>query len=114
MLSIGETQINYSSIKQEISQPKWNETFYFFINTIETEIFVCKILNEKDDSVLGTIEIPITQLIQEDDLILEKRFEMISNNPILSGTIPKVFLKLRLKVRFLSLINYLINATFFN
>ena len=92
-----EEKILMSVPQTRTTNPRWNENHYFFIQNPETETLTCRIKDEKSSDTIATCHIPLTELLNESLMTLERGFELVSlqSSP---GYAPKLFMKLSLKV----------------
>ena len=85
-----------SSAKPRTTNPKWNENHYFFINNPEDEQLVCKIEDEKTKTTIAYCDLPVLELLNEEDLTVDRKFDL---NCMQAGYLPKLSMKLTLRVR---------------
>lgn len=88
-----------TSTKPRTTNPKWNETHYFFINSPENERLACKIQDEKSKSLIATLDFSIAELLNEPNLSTDRSFNLTC---LQAGYLPKLHMKLSLKVIFQS------------
>lgn len=64
--NIGETTIR-TSVKSDVKSPRWNETKYVLVNTLEQKLFfTCYDFNDiRKDTVIGKIEYDLKDLFQK-------------------------------------------------
>ena len=95
-----------SSPQPRCLNPKWNENHQFLIANPDTEAFVVQIREEKTETSIGSCEIRLTEILNESSLILERGFDLVglSSSGLsgggvgLNGQVPKVYMRLCLKV----------------
>lgn len=97
VLTIRDSQ-STSRAQPRTTNPKWNENHYFFINNPEDEQLVCKIEDEKTKSTIAYCDIPVIELLNEENLVVDRKFDM---SCMQAGYLPKINLKLTLRVFYL-------------
>lgn len=67
--NIGETTIR-TSVKSDVKSPRWNETKYVLVNTLEQKLyFTCYDFNDiRKDTVIGKVELELNGLFQNPTL----------------------------------------------
>ncbi len=110
MMSVNDSQTVFSSIKKSTRgvNTTWNESFYFFISSVEADTLTVKLQQDDRDelaSSLGSAEISILQQFSQDELDIVKTFDLTSSTP---GFIPKITVNLILRVILLLLFVYFI------
>ncbi|XP_041102828.1 extended synaptotagmin-2-A-like isoform X4 [Polyodon spathula] len=94
-LSVGHTTYE-SKVRYKTSEPVWEEAFTFLIHNPKRQELDIEIKDEKHDCSLGTVNLPLGNLMEAEEMTLTQRFPIKSSGP--NSTI-----KLKLALRILSL-----------
>ena len=58
------------------TNPHWDENFYFMIENPQHEVINVKINDKKTDGKLCTMDLNISELLTQDSLCLDKKFNL--------------------------------------
>ncbi|XP_033848372.2 extended synaptotagmin-2-A-like isoform X2 [Acipenser ruthenus] len=94
-LSVGHTTYE-SKVRYKTNEPVWEEAFTFLIHNPKRQELDIEIKDEKHDCSLGTVNLPLINLMEAEEMTLTQRFPIKSSGP--NSTI-----KLKLALRILSL-----------
>uniref|UniRef100_A0A4W4FR75 Extended synaptotagmin-like protein 2b n=1 Tax=Electrophorus electricus TaxID=8005 RepID=A0A4W4FR75_ELEEL len=82
-----------SKIRYKTNEPVWEETFVFHVHNPKTQELEVEVKDEKHECSLGTLTVPLTELLEAENMSLSQRFPLKSAGP--SATLK---MKLVLKV----------------
>uniref|UniRef100_A0A4W4FNT8 Extended synaptotagmin-2 n=1 Tax=Electrophorus electricus TaxID=8005 RepID=A0A4W4FNT8_ELEEL len=85
-----------SKIRYKTNEPVWEETFVFHVHNPKTQELEVEVKDEKHECSLGTLTVPLTELLEAENMSLSQRFPLKSAGP--SAT-----LKMKLVLKVLSL-----------
>lgn len=85
-----------SKTKYKTHEPLWEETFTFLIHNPKVQELEVEVKDEKHDCSLGTLTLPLTRLLEAEEMTLNQRFPLRNSGP--SCTI-----KIKMALRVLSL-----------
>ncbi|KAK6490230.1 extended synaptotagmin-2-like isoform X1 [Huso huso] len=94
-LSVGHTTYE-SKVRYKTNDPVWEEAFTFLIHNPKRQELDIEIKDEKHACSLGTVNLPLINLMEAEEMTLTQRFPIKSSGP--NST-----LKLKLALRILSL-----------
>uniref|UniRef100_A0A4W4FQC6 Extended synaptotagmin-like protein 2a n=1 Tax=Electrophorus electricus TaxID=8005 RepID=A0A4W4FQC6_ELEEL len=83
-------------IRYKTNEPVWEETFVFHVHNPKTQELEVEVKDEKHECSLGTLTVPLTELLEAENMSLSQRFPLKSAGP--SAT-----LKMKLVLKVLSL-----------
>ncbi|KAI2667820.1 Extended synaptotagmin-2 [Labeo rohita] len=84
-----------SKTRYKTNEPLWEEAFIFLIHNPKCQELEVEVKDEKHECSLGTISLPLSKLLQEDQMTLSQRF-------ILKNSGPGASLKMKMALRILS------------
>ena len=85
------------SIGDETAHSANNETVYMFIENPFENVLLCTVEDEKTNNSIGRVEISLREILNEENLIMERSFSL---NSLSADAQSKLNLKLSLFVRF--------------
>ncbi|XP_060728377.1 extended synaptotagmin-2 [Tachysurus vachellii] len=85
-----------SKTRYKTNEPVWEEAFTFLIHNPKSQDLEVEVKDEKHECTLGSLSLPLTQLLQAEQMTLSQRFPLKSAGP--SAT-----LKMKLALRVLML-----------
>ncbi|XP_076837231.1 extended synaptotagmin-2-B isoform X2 [Brachyhypopomus gauderio] len=85
-----------SKTRYKTSEPVWEETFAFRVHNPKTQELEVEVKDEKHECSLGTLTVPLTELLEAEDMNLSQRFPLKSAGP-------NATLKMKLVLKVLSL-----------
>uniref|UniRef100_A0A8C2BF58 Extended synaptotagmin-like protein 2a n=1 Tax=Cyprinus carpio TaxID=7962 RepID=A0A8C2BF58_CYPCA len=85
-----------SCIRYKTNEPVWEEAFTFLIHNPKCQELEVEVKDEKHECSLGTFSLPLSKLLQEDQMTLSQRFP-------LKNTGPGATLKMKMALRILSM-----------
>ncbi|KAM4609367.1 extended synaptotagmin-3 isoform 2-T2 [Polymixia lowei] len=91
-LSIDE-QVQKSKVVYASKDPAWEEGFTFFVHSIKNQQLSVQVKEHDKKTVLGTINLPLTRLLNASDMVLDQRFLLER-----SGTNSQIKMKATLRV----------------
>uniref|UniRef100_A0A3Q1FWC6 Extended synaptotagmin-like protein 2a n=1 Tax=Acanthochromis polyacanthus TaxID=80966 RepID=A0A3Q1FWC6_9TELE len=87
-----------SKTRYKTNEPVWEETFTFLIHNPKTQELEVEVKDEKHDCSLGTLTLPLSKLLEAEDMTLNQRFPLRNSGP--SCTLKmKMALRVGLQVR---------------
>ncbi|KAI4791579.1 hypothetical protein KUCAC02_033921, partial [Chaenocephalus aceratus] len=92
---VGHQSYN-SKIRYKTNEPVWEEAFTFLIHNPRSQELEVEVKDEKHECTLGVLTVPLTRLLEAEEMTLNERFPL--NN---SG--PSCALKMKMALRVLSL-----------
>ncbi|XP_006011666.1 extended synaptotagmin-2-A isoform X2 [Latimeria chalumnae] len=94
-LTVGHTTHD-SKIRYKTNEPVWEEAFTFFIHNPKKQELCIEVKDDHHQCSLGNIKLPLSKLLEAEDLTLADRFQLKDSGPQSS-------LKMKLALRILSL-----------
>uniref|UniRef100_A0A3B3RRH3 Extended synaptotagmin 2 n=1 Tax=Paramormyrops kingsleyae TaxID=1676925 RepID=A0A3B3RRH3_9TELE len=91
--SVGKKKYE-SKIRYKTSEPVWEESFSFLVHNPHIQELKVEVRDDKHKSSLGTMTMPLTELLQAEDMLLDQSFPLKNSGP--NSTLK---LKIALKVR---------------
>ncbi|XP_075900608.1 extended synaptotagmin-2-A isoform X1 [Nelusetta ayraudi] len=85
-----------SKIRYKTNEPVWEETFVFLIHNPKTQELEVEVKDSKHECSLGTLTLPLSRLLEAEELTLNQRFP-------LRNTGPSCTLKMKIALRVLCL-----------
>lgn len=85
-----------SKIRYKTNEPVWEETFSFLIHNPRSQELEVEVKDEKHECSLGTLALPLTRLLEAEEMTLSERFP-------LSNSGPSCTLKMKMALKLLSL-----------
>lgn len=85
-----------SKTKYKTHEPLWEETFTFLIHNPKVQELEVEVKDEKHDCSLGTLALPLTRLLEAEEMTLNQRFPLRNSGPSCT-------LKIKMALRVLSL-----------
>ncbi|XP_036374583.1 extended synaptotagmin-2-like isoform X2 [Megalops cyprinoides] len=85
-----------SKTRYKTNEPVWEEAFSFLIHNPKSQELEVEVKDEKHDCSLGTVVVPLSQLLDAEDMTLTQRFP-------LKNSAPSCTLKMKMALRVLSL-----------
>uniref|UniRef100_A0A8C2BCY3 Extended synaptotagmin-like protein 2a n=1 Tax=Cyprinus carpio TaxID=7962 RepID=A0A8C2BCY3_CYPCA len=85
-----------SKTRYKTNEPVWEEAFTFLIHNPKCQELEVEVKDEKHECSLGTFSLPLSKLLQEDQMTLSQRFP-------LKNTGPGATLKMKMALRILSM-----------
>ncbi|KAM8849410.1 extended synaptotagmin-2 isoform 2-T2 [Spinachia spinachia] len=70
-----------SKTRYKTNEPVWEEAFTFFIHNPKTQELLVEVKDEKHDCSLGTLTLPLSRLLEAEDMTLNQRFPLKSSGP---------------------------------
>ncbi|KAM8967653.1 extended synaptotagmin-2 [Pelodytes ibericus] len=80
LFSLGHT-VQESKVKTKTSEPVWEQTFTFFIHNPKRQELVVEVKDEYHQTSMGNLRIPLSRLLESDDLTLNQRFQLNNSGP---------------------------------
>ncbi|XP_062390423.1 extended synaptotagmin-3 [Sardina pilchardus] len=74
-LSIDE-QTQKSKVVYSSKDPAWEEGFTFFVHNVDNQVLNVQVKEPESKSLLGTLSLPLTRLMNTSDLFLDQRFQL--------------------------------------
>ncbi|XP_047418495.1 extended synaptotagmin-2 isoform X3 [Sciurus carolinensis] len=94
-MSVGH-KARESKIRYKTSEPVWEENFTFFVHNPKRQDLEVEVKDEQHQCSLGSLRVPLSQLLASDDMAMNQRFH-------LSNSGPNSTLKMKLALRVLHL-----------
>ncbi|XP_030629372.1 extended synaptotagmin-2 [Chanos chanos] len=85
-----------SKTRYKTSEPVWEEAFTFLIHNPKTQELEVEVKDEKHECSLGVLTVPLSRLVQAEDMTISQRFP-------LSNSAPSSTLKMKMALRVLCL-----------
>ncbi|KAK5889524.1 hypothetical protein CesoFtcFv8_015521 [Champsocephalus esox] len=92
---VGHQSYN-SKIRYKTNEPVWEEAFTFLIHNPRSQELEVEVKDEKHECTLGVLTVPLTRLLEAEEMTLNERFP-------LSNSGPSCALKMKMALRVLSL-----------
>eukprot|EP00066_Takifugu_rubripes_P009399 XP_003976312.2 PREDICTED: extended synaptotagmin-2-A-like isoform X1 [Takifugu rubripes] len=70
-----------SKTRYKTNEPVWEETHTFLIHNPKTQELEVEVKDEKHDCSLGTLTLPLTRLLEAEDMTLNQRFPLKNSGP---------------------------------
>uniref|UniRef100_A0A8C1BAU6 Extended synaptotagmin-like protein 2a n=1 Tax=Cyprinus carpio carpio TaxID=630221 RepID=A0A8C1BAU6_CYPCA len=70
-----------SCIRYKTNEPVWEEAFTFLIHNPKSQELEVEVKDEKHECSLGTFSLPLSKLLQEDQMTLSQRFPLKNTGP---------------------------------
>ncbi|XP_072219222.1 extended synaptotagmin-2-like isoform X2 [Leuresthes tenuis] len=70
-----------SKTKYKTNEPVWEEAFTFLIHNPKIQELEVEVKDEKHECSLGTVTVPLTSLLQAEDMTLNQRFPLKNSGP---------------------------------
>ncbi|XP_008289306.1 extended synaptotagmin-2-A-like isoform X1 [Stegastes partitus] len=70
-----------SKTRYKTNEPVWEEAFTFLIHNPKTQELEVEVKDEKHDCSLGTLTLPLRQLLEAEDMMLSQRFPLRNSGP---------------------------------
>ncbi|XP_073704614.1 extended synaptotagmin-2 isoform X2 [Garra rufa] len=84
-----------SKTRYKTNEPLWEEAFTFLIHNPKCQELEVEVKDEKHECSLGTISLPLSKLLQEDQMTINQRFPLKNSGP-------GATLKMKMALRILS------------
>lgn len=94
-MSVGH-KAQESKIRYKTNEPVWEEHFTFFIHNPKRQDLEVEVKDEQHQCSLGSLKLPLSQLLTSDDMTMNQRFQ-------LSNSGPNSTLKMKIALRILHL-----------
>ncbi|KAM6168947.1 extended synaptotagmin-2 isoform 1-T1 [Erethizon dorsatum] len=79
-MSVGH-QAQESKIRYKTNEPVWEESFTFFIHNPKRQDLEVEVKDEQHQCSLGTLRIPLSQLLASEDMTVNQRFQLSNSGP---------------------------------
>ncbi|XP_077897074.1 extended synaptotagmin-2 isoform X3 [Ictidomys tridecemlineatus] len=79
-MSVGH-KAQESKIRYKTSEPVWEENFTFFIHNPKRQDLEVEVKDEQHQCSLGSLRIPLSQLLASDDMTINQRFQLSNSGP---------------------------------
>ncbi|XP_010639991.1 extended synaptotagmin-2 isoform X1 [Fukomys damarensis] len=70
-----------SKIRYKTSEPVWEENFTFFIHNPKRQDLEVEVKDEQHQCSLGSLRIPLSQLLGSEDMTVNQRFQLSNSGP---------------------------------
>uniref|UniRef100_A0AAX7UD00 Extended synaptotagmin-like protein 2a n=1 Tax=Astatotilapia calliptera TaxID=8154 RepID=A0AAX7UD00_ASTCA len=70
-----------SKVRYKTHEPLWEETFTFLIHNPKVQELEVEVKDEKHDCSLGTLTLPLTRLLEAEEMTLNQRFPLRNSGP---------------------------------
>ncbi|XP_060939896.1 extended synaptotagmin-2 [Limanda limanda] len=77
---VGHTSFE-SKTRYKTNEPVWEESFTFLIHNPRNQQLEVEVKDEKHECSLGTISLPLTRLLEAEDMTLNQRFPLKNSGP---------------------------------
>uniref|UniRef100_A0A672N478 Extended synaptotagmin 2 n=1 Tax=Sinocyclocheilus grahami TaxID=75366 RepID=A0A672N478_SINGR len=84
-----------SKTRYKTNEPVWEEAFTFLIHNPKCQELEVEVKDEKHECSLGTFSLPLSKMLQEDQMIISQQFPLKNSGP---GATLKMKMALRLSV----------------
>ncbi|XP_063070377.1 extended synaptotagmin-3 isoform X2 [Engraulis encrasicolus] len=71
-----DEQTQHSKIVYASKDPTWEEGFTFFVHNVHNQVLNVQVKEPDKKSVLGTLTLPLTRLMNTSDLVMDQRFQL--------------------------------------
>uniref|UniRef100_A0A671Z2S6 Extended synaptotagmin 2 n=1 Tax=Sparus aurata TaxID=8175 RepID=A0A671Z2S6_SPAAU len=68
-------------IRYKTNEPVWEEAFTFLIHNPKTQELEVEVKDDKHECTLGTLTLPLSRLLEAEDMTLNQRFPMKNSGP---------------------------------
>uniref|UniRef100_A0A8C6ZL99 Extended synaptotagmin 2 n=1 Tax=Nothoprocta perdicaria TaxID=30464 RepID=A0A8C6ZL99_NOTPE len=92
LLSVGH-KAQESKIRYKTNEPVWEENFTFFVHNPKRQDLEVEVRDEQHQCSLGNFKLPLSQLLESEDLTMHQRFHLSNSGP--NSTI---YMKIALRV----------------
>ncbi|XP_068002126.1 extended synaptotagmin-2 isoform X3 [Melanerpes formicivorus] len=92
LLSVGH-KAQESKIRYKTNEPVWEENFTFFVHNPKRQDLEVEVRDEQHQCSLGNFKLPLSQLLESEDLTMHQRFQLSNSGP--NSTI---YMKIALRV----------------
>nr|KAF6418286.1 extended synaptotagmin 2 [Rousettus aegyptiacus] len=79
-MSVGH-KAQQSKIRYKTNEPVWEEHFTFFIHNPKRQDLEVEVKDEQHQCSLGTLKLPLSQLLSRDDMTINQRFQLSNSGP---------------------------------
>ncbi|XP_052595142.1 extended synaptotagmin-2 isoform X1 [Peromyscus californicus insignis] len=79
-MSVGH-KAQESKIRYKTSEPVWEENFTFFIHNPKRQDLEVEVKDEQHQCSLGSLRIPLSQLLMSDNMTINQRFHLSNSGP---------------------------------
>ncbi|XP_075804124.1 extended synaptotagmin-2 isoform X3 [Microtus pennsylvanicus] len=79
-MSVGH-KAQESKIRYKTSEPVWEENFTFFIHNPKRQDLEVEVKDEQHQCSLGSLRIPLSQLLMSDNMTINQRFQLSNSGP---------------------------------
>ncbi|XP_058390268.1 extended synaptotagmin-2 isoform X5 [Diceros bicornis minor] len=79
-ISVGH-KAQESKIRYKTNEPVWEENFTFFIHNPKRQDLEVEVKDEQHQCSLGNLKIPLSQLLNSDDMTMNQRFQLSNSGP---------------------------------
>eukprot|EP00073_Rattus_norvegicus_P037139 XP_008763231.2 PREDICTED: extended synaptotagmin-2 isoform X1 [Rattus norvegicus] len=79
-MSVGH-KAQESKIRYKTSEPVWEENFTFFIHNPKRQDLEVEVKDEQHQCSLGSLRIPLSQLLASDNMTINQRFQLSNSGP---------------------------------
>uniref|UniRef100_A0A8C6MY76 Extended synaptotagmin-2 n=1 Tax=Mus spicilegus TaxID=10103 RepID=A0A8C6MY76_MUSSI len=79
-MSVGH-KAQESKIRYKTSEPVWEENFTFFIHNPKRQDLEVEVKDEQHQCSLGSLRIPLSQLLTSDNMTINQRFQLSNSGP---------------------------------
>ncbi|XP_023364032.1 extended synaptotagmin-2 [Otolemur garnettii] len=79
-MSVGH-KAQESKIRYKTNEPVWEENFTFFIHNPKRQDLEIEVRDEQHQCSLGSLKVPLSQLLASDDMTLNQRFHLSNSGP---------------------------------
>ncbi|XP_053914101.1 extended synaptotagmin-2 isoform X2 [Cuculus canorus] len=80
LLSVGH-KAQESKIRYKTNEPVWEENFTFFVHNPKRQELEVEVRDEQHQCSLGNLKLPLSQLLESDDLTMHQRFHLSNSGP---------------------------------
>ncbi|XP_061443242.1 extended synaptotagmin-2 isoform X2 [Rhineura floridana] len=80
LLTVGH-RAQESKIRYKTSEPVWEENFTFFVHNPRRQELEVEVKDEQHQCSLGNFKLPLSQLLESEDLTMHQRFHLSNSGP---------------------------------
>ncbi|XP_031471831.1 extended synaptotagmin-2 isoform X1 [Phasianus colchicus] len=80
LLSVGH-KAQESKIRYKTNEPVWEENFTFFVHNPKRQDLEVEVRDEQHQCSLGNFKLPLSQLLESEDLTIHQRFQLSNSGP---------------------------------
>ncbi|XP_053324429.1 extended synaptotagmin-2 isoform X1 [Spea bombifrons] len=80
LFSLGHT-VQESKVKYKTIEPVWEQTFTFFVHNPKRQALEVEVKDDFHQSSMGNLRIPLSQLLNSEDLTINQRFQLNNSGP---------------------------------